>query len=439
MVPLFSFRLGRTAILALLSASLILAGSLPCEGEMPAGLPPELSALIEEALRANPEIRQLSELAAASRETVRSAKALDDPEFQFTLKDIPTNTWSFSQDDMTQKMFMLSQKLPFPGKRQLRAQVAAAQAQADTFMVQDKAREVRAKVIQAYWALALARAGFEITARNKAAWEQVIKVAETRYATGQGLQAEVLQAQVELGNYLDRQFQWQQRQESLKAELNALRNQPPQTPLPTPVPLRSRPFTLKVADLLEYVADHPRLLALKAAIDKQGKAVALARKDYFPDFTFQTAYGLRENKGEMKRADLFSGAVMVNLPIWHASKIKPKIREEEAKENAAKGAHQAALNQLQAAIQDRHAKLKRLTQQATLYEKGIIPQARQAAESSLAAYQAGALDFARLTQNFLALYNAELQWLEYLKDFEENWAELEWLVGRDLPRGGAAP
>jgi hypothetical protein len=23
---------------------------------------------------------------------------------------------------------------------------------------------------------------------------------------------------------------------------------------------------------------------------------------------------------------------------------------------------------------------------------------------------------------------------EYLKDFEENWAELEWLVGAELPR-----
>lgn len=436
---LASPRFALILVQALLAATLALGLSSPLRAAAADGLPRDLAALIEEALKANPEIRQMSELAVASREAIRSAKALEDPEFQFTLKDLPTNTWSFSQDDMTQKMFMLSQKVPFPGKRQLRSEVAASQAQADSLMVQDKAHEVRAKVIQAYWGLALARAGFETTAKSKAAWEQVIKVAETRYATGQGLQAEVLQAQVELGNYLDRQFQWQQRQETFKAELNALRNQPPQTPLPTPAPLRPRPFTLKVGDLLEWAQENPKLQALKAGIDKQEKAVALAKKDYFPDFTFQTAYGLRENKGEMKRADMFTGAVMVNLPIWHASKIKPKIREEEAKENAAKGAHQAAYNQLQAAIQDRHAKLKRLSQQAILYEKGIIPQARQAAESSLAAYRVGALDFARLTQNFLALYNAELQWLEYLKDFEENWAELEWLVGRDLPRGGAAP
>jgi hypothetical protein len=46
----------------------------------------------------------------------------------------------------------------------------------------------------------------------------------------------------------------------------------------------------------------------------------------------------------------------------------------------------------------------------------------------------GALDFAQLYQSQIAVYMAELQLQEYLKDFEENWAELEWLVGVELPR-----
>jgi cobalt-zinc-cadmium efflux system outer membrane protein len=87
-----------------------------------------------------------------------------------------------------------------------------------------------------------------------------------------------------------------------------------------------------------------------------------------------------------------------------------------------------------AAIPDRHAKLMRLTQQITLYNQGIVPQARQAAEASLASYQVGSLGFERLYQSQIAAYNAELTMQEYLKDFEENWAELEWLVGAELPR-----
>jgi outer membrane protein TolC len=131
---------------------------------------------------------------------------------------------------------------------------------------------------------------------------------------------------------------------------------------------------------------------------------------------------------------MFSSKLMVNLPIWHGSKIKPKIREEQARQKAVEASHQATWNQLAAAVKDRHAKLERLSQQIALYDKGIVPHARQAAEASLASYQVGTLDFSRLYQNQIAAFNAELQLQEYLKDFEENWAELEWLVGEALPR-----
>lgn len=402
-----------------------------------AGLPADLQALIDEALKANSEVQQMAHLRTASKEAVRPAGALDDPEFAFILKDVPTDTWRLDQDEMTQKMLEISQKFPFPGKRRLRAEVAQEQARADALVYQDKVNEVRAKVIMAYWGLSLAHTAFDIASRNKQFWEQVVQVAETRYGVGMGQQADVLQAQVELGNYLDRLFQWRQRQETLMAELNALRAKPPAAPLPRPQPLRSRPFSLKLEDLLRQAEARPQLQALKALVAKQEKAVDLARKEYYPDFTLSLNYGFRENLGpplNEKIPNMFGAKMMVNLPIWHASKIKPMIRGEEAKQKAAQAGHQSAWNQLAAALRDRHAKLARLSQQIRLYEQGIIPQSRQAAEAALAAYRVGALDFSQLFQTQIAAYNAELQLQEYLKDFEENWAELEWLVGQELPR-----
>ena len=61
---------------------------------------------------------------AASKETIRPAGALDDPEIAFSMKDIPTDTWALNREPMTQKMLELSQKFPFPGKRRLRSEVA---------------------------------------------------------------------------------------------------------------------------------------------------------------------------------------------------------------------------------------------------------------------------------------------------------------------------
>ena len=199
------------------------------------------------------------------------------------MKNIPTDTWALNQDPMTQKMLELSQKFPFPGKRRLRSEVAAEQAHSDDYTYQDKVNEIRAKVVMAYWGLSLAYADFDLTQKNKQFWEQVVQVAETRYGVGQGMQADVLQAQVELGNYLDRLFQWTQKQESFQADLNALRSKPPQTPVARPQPLKPRPFALKLDDLLAQAEARPQLQALKALVAKQEKAVDLAKKEYFPD------------------------------------------------------------------------------------------------------------------------------------------------------------
>ncbi|MCX5888414.1 MAG: TolC family protein [Deltaproteobacteria bacterium] len=424
-------------LLLLMILCLTLSLPTPSPAQSNANLPPDLQALIDESLKANAEVKQMRASFQASKETIRSAGALDDPEVAFAMKDIPTDTWNTYSDPQSQKMLELSQKFPFPGKRRLRSEVAAEQTNSDDYTYRDKINEVRTKVVTSYWGLSLAYSDFDLTERSKQAWEQVVKVAETRYAVGQGQQADVLQAQVELGNYLDRLFQWTQKQESSRADLNALRSQPPNTPISRPQPLKPRPFTLKLDELLAQAEARPQLQALKALITKQEKSVNLAKKEYFPDMTVGLAYGFRDTLGppiNLKQSDMFTGRVMFNLPIWQGSKIKPKIREELAKQDVAKEAHQSATNQLAAAIKDRHAKLQRLAKQISLFDQGIIPQARQAAASTLSGYQVGTLPFNQLHQSQIAVYSAEMQLQEYLKDFEENWAELEWLVGAELPR-----
>ncbi len=290
-------RLLRVALLLILSLAGTLTLATSLRGQSPANLPPDLQALIGEALKANPELKQMGSIHSASKETIKSSGALEDPEVSFGMSNVPVDTWRLNQDPMTQKMVELSQKFPFPGKRRLRSEVAGEQAKSDGLAYQDKANEIRAKVVMSYWGLSLAYAGFDLTQKNKQFWEEVVKVAETRYGVGQGMQADVLQAQVELGNYLDRLLQWTQKQESARADVNALRNQPPQTPLARPQALKPRPFPLKLDDLLARAETRPQLQALKALIAKQEKAVNLARKEYYPDAKISLGYGFSGDPG----------------------------------------------------------------------------------------------------------------------------------------------
>jgi outer membrane protein TolC len=417
-----------------LALLMVVAGAVTVSAQVNGNLPPDLKALISEALEANNDIKQMANLKKASKEQIRPAGALEDPMISFNLKDVPADNWSMNQDGMTQKMFEVSQKFPFPGKRKLRSEVAASQAKADDLTYQDKVNEIRAKVVQAYWGLSLAHTSFDLTNKNKQFWEQVVQITETRYGVGQGMQTDVLQAQVELGNYLDKLLQWQQRQESLAAELNALRSKPAGSPIARPQLLRPRPLSAKLEMLLNQADGRPQLQALKVLVDKQSKAVELARKDYYPDLTVGVGYGLRQNYYDQQRSDLFSSSVSINVPLWYNSKLRPRVREEEARRQAAHDAYQSALTQLNAAVKDRYVKLQRLEQQIKLFDKGVIPQAQQAVAAALSAYQVGSLEFTRLYQNQIAAYDAEMKLQEYLKDAEENWVELEWLVGQELPR-----
>ena len=94
--------------------------------------------------------------------------------------------------------------------------------------------------------------------------------------------------------------------------------------------------------------------------------MALAKKDVFPDARVSVGYGFRETLAppiNQKQPDMFTGGVIFNLPIWYGSKIRPRIREEQAKQAAATAARQSAWSQLNAMIKDRYAKLQRLAQQ----------------------------------------------------------------------------
>jgi cobalt-zinc-cadmium efflux system outer membrane protein len=428
----------RSIFVSLFGGLLLLAFSLPLAAQEQSGLPADLKAFIAEAIQANPAIKEKAQITTASKESVRPAGALDNPEVSLGFLNLPVDTFALNQVDMTNApQIAVRQKLPFPGKRRLRSEVAEEQSRADDFSHQDKINEIRSRVIQGYWSLALAYASYDITQKDKQLWQQVVEVAETRYAVGRGMQADVLQAQVELGNYLDRLFQWQQRQESISADLNALRSKPPGTAIARPQPLKPRTLNLNLENLLALAAEQPQLQALKSQVAKQEKAVQLARKDFFPDFGVGVAYGFRENKPTVTRPDFFSTTLSLDIPIWWKAKQKPKLREQKAREAAAQNAYQAYWDRAAAAIKDRYVTLQRLSQQIQLYGQGIIPQAHQAAEASLAAYRTGTLDFARLTQNYIAMYSAELKFQEYLKEYEGTWAELEWLVGQELPRFGA--
>ena len=232
-----------------------------------------------------------------------------------------------------------------------------------------------------------------LTQKNKQFWEQVVQVTETRYGVGQGMQADVLQAQVELGNYLDRLFQWNQRQESFQADLNALRSKPPQTPMARPQPLKPRPFALKLDDLLAQAEARPQLQALKPMVAKQEKAVDLAKKEYFPDASDTVGYGFRETLGPPVNHET-GGHVhrLGDVQRAHLAGLQDQAQDPGGAGTPGRGPRsRIKLPGISWRRPSRTAmpSCSAWPKQITLFDQGIIPQARQAVGAALASYQVG--------------------------------------------------
>ncbi len=74
---------------------------------------------------------------------------------------------------------------------------------------------------------------------------------------------------------------------------------------------------------------------------------------------------------------------------------------------------------------------RRAQEQLSLFEGGIVPQARQTVQSMLAGYQVGEVDFLNLVRSQITLFNYELQYWKVLAEARQALSHLETAVGEE--------
>ena len=132
--------------------------------------------------------------------------------------NLPTN-FSFSDEDMTMKEVSVSQKVPFPGKRGLMRGMTEKEADAAAIEIAEVANRVAREVKTAYYELSHAYSAEEVTRRNKQILENLVRIGETRYALGEGIQQEVLAAHLEISRMVDELLMLEQNRAALEAKL----------------------------------------------------------------------------------------------------------------------------------------------------------------------------------------------------------------------------
>jgi cobalt-zinc-cadmium efflux system outer membrane protein len=391
-----------------------------------------LPKLIEEGIQNNPEILAARQKWEVFKQRVPQAAALEDPMMSIGVVNLPTN-FSFRDEDMTMKEFSLSQKIPFPGKRSLMKQMAAKEAEAVSSEVEETANRIVKEIKSAYYDLSHIYRATEVTERNKKILEDLARIAETRYSVGEGIQLDLLKAHVEVSKMVDELIMLDQKGKALEARLKALLNRPRETTMGSPGEVQFRKFLFSHEELYQMALEsNPTLQGMKKMVESKEKAHTLAKWEYLPDFNLKFAYGQRDNSPEMRRRDMLSGMIEINIPLYFYWKQSRKVGEARAEVLSIEAQYQAMRNEIQFMITDMTAMIERDERQLELYQTGIIPQASLQVNSAMSAYRVNKADFLTLLDSQMTLYKYELEYHQALTEYEKNVANLEAVVGKQL-------
>ena len=186
-----------------------------------------LQSLVAHAISRNPELKASEARWQMFTNRIRQAGSWDDPMMMLKIQNgIVTDPLNFSRDSMTQKVVGISQQIPFFGKRALKGEVAAREAESYLWSHAERKLELIKMVKETYYQLYFNDRSRKIVDKNIRIIDDFILIAETRYAVGQGVQQDIFKAQLERSKMIEMKISLEQQRKSLTANLNALLYRP---------------------------------------------------------------------------------------------------------------------------------------------------------------------------------------------------------------------
>jgi len=414
-------------IALMLGAPMARATELPGSGSQP------LVALVAEARANNPEIAAARGELEAAEQRVAVAGALDDPMVELGVINAPLESLNLRREDMTMKMLGLGQRLPFPGKRGLRRAVAEADAESIGLAVREIANRIERDVRVAYEELVFNEEAQRIVIESRVALEQLAAIARSRYEVGQAAQSDALDAQIELERLGVELLQLATENAALQSQLQRLLGRSGPAPrIHAMAPQLAVGPDSGPDPALPAIENRPQLRALEALVERNTRSIDLAQREYYPDFDVKLQYGQRDRAPDgTPRDDMVSLTVGFNLPIWRRSRLEPQVAEARAMRRQAQSVLLAQQLETQAALDTQLALARQWRETAGSYQSTLLPQARAATASALAAYRVGRVDFLTLRQAQLREFEVSTDLAQAIVSHNKAIAEIGLLAGHE--------
>ncbi len=378
----------------------------------------KLDELVGDVLDRNPSLQAMIEAWRAAAQRYPQMISLDDPMFGF-MKG--TNMgW----------MVEASQKLPWPGKRWLRGNMAAAEAEVAGYDVEDTRLRLAEAAKMAFFDYYQAERQLAVNAAASGLMQEFRDIAKNLYEANKATDQDVLQANVELADLQARKAELVRERKVAAARINTLLHRAVDHPLPPPPAEVAIPENVPSAEALaeQALQQRPDLAAQEARICAEESALALACKEFYPDFEVvakHDAFMPEEMRSQV--------GMNLNIPLYR-DRRHAAVREASARLRQRRAELEGRLDEARFEVQSAGQRLAERREVTQLYKEKILPAAKANVESARIKYTNAQLDFLRLIEAQRQYQMQQDRYYMALADYHRIAAELERAVAGPLPK-----
>lgn len=391
-----------------------------------------LSDVEKIALETAPEILELQNNEKSFDEAAVAANTWPDPQLMAGAMNVPTDTFSFDQENMTQIKLGLSQMIPKGKSLQFKSEKNKMMSLFSKRMNHNtKAiilRTVRQEWLNIYYWLMAEK----IVNENRAIFKHLVKVTESLLSAGKNNQHDVLRAQLELSQIDNRKIQISEEIGKARARLARwIGHEKSEAVLPRKLPQWMPPPSVNA--ISKNIANHPLLTSSDALVEATKQDVRLSEEDYKPGFMVGVNYSLRQGDNPMsheRRSDFLSAQVTMDLPIFTSKRQDKRLASKIALLHASKDKRMRAFKDMQSHLAKEYVRWEKLKKQSALYKKRLIPEAKQYASATLTAYQNHQSDYPAVAKAYVTELNTKLEGLKINVELNKSRIELMYLEGQ---------
>jgi outer membrane protein TolC len=262
---------------------------------------------------------------------------------------------------------------------------------------------------------------------------QAFEAARIKYSVGKVSQQDALRAQSAESKLIERLIMLEQDGELSRATLNSLLGRSPETPIEVAGHYGTPAQLPTISDLERLsLTSRPALVAITASLKQSEDEVALARKQYTPDFSANVGYMLNPTGSEHRNNYMIEGSM--TLPWLNRRQHDAEISEAQAARAQLQDEFDAMRVAVFQQIQEALVRVSAATRLVDLYQNTLRPQAALTLQSTTLAYQNDRTDLLTLLDAQNLTLDVDYSYFRALSDVEQHMAELELAVGAPIER-----